>query len=109
MGDMIEAFRDLTALRQIEGERSRNSASRDFEACQRIAVASGLKLNRKSADHYQLHGPGHRGWLINVYPGNHRLWMDKNRPAAPFLHVRRGEWTLREVINAAIAAGKAVS
>ena len=39
-------------------------------------------------------------WLLNIYPGNRRLYHDQNR-MGPFLSVP-DDWTLLDVVRAAV-------
>lgn len=84
----------------IKRER-RESATGDFREASTLAAQNGLTLTRKSETHYQLTSKS--GWLMNVYPGNCRLYHDRNRPAAPYLRVP-SPWTLADIVRAAIKA-----
>ncbi len=97
-------FKELSAYYAEERAGCRVAATEDFGSSQRRAAGSGLKLVRHSEVHYQLSSLK-RGWLINVYPGNHRLYVDKNRSRAPYLRVPMG-WSLEDVVTAAIVATK---
>lgn len=50
--------------------------------------------------HYQL---STGTWLLNIHPGNKRLYWDRQWKRGPFLAVE-GEWTLVDVVKAAITA-----
>ncbi len=74
----------------------------DSEFAKKIR-GNGMQLSRKSFHHYSLAHTS--GWLINIYPGNCRLYADPNKPAHPFLKVP-SPWTIPQVVNAAIVAQK---
>ena len=86
----------------IKKERSdrRAAALNDFEAARQLASQAGMTLVQCSDVHYQL-SLDKNGWLINVYPGNQRLYHDRNHPKPPFLDVSFG-WGLIDVVKAAI-------
>ena len=82
----------------------RDAASESFPFVRGLAEDHGLKLVCHGDAHYQLEpDTEERGWLVNIYPGNQRLYHDRNRPKAPFLDAGR-PWTLESVVRAAIAA-----
>lgn len=85
-------------------KQSRERAQVDYREASILAEKHGLRLTIKTQAHYQLSKPS--GWLINVYPGNHRLYHDRNRPKPPYLNVPMGLWTLLDVVKAAIEANK---
>jgi len=100
-GDCLDDAASLKA----EKAQSRATATATFQHCLRKARAAGLRLVRHNDAHYQIFGPGERGWLINIYPGNHRLYSDPKRPKAPRLARRMPlDWVLEDVVTAAIAA-----
>lgn len=67
----------------------------------RVARQRGLRLRRRSETHYQLTPRGEdRGWLLNLYPTNSRVWGDRNRPRGPMLNLPYG-WTLMDAVNRA--------
>lgn len=98
-----EALRALNehnhASRREEREGAYTQAASQFGQAQRDAARAGLVLIRRSQAHYQLRAP--EGWLINIYPGNGRLYPDKKRPKPPFLRVPP-IWTLADVVAAAV-------
>jgi len=79
----------------------RGQAAIDWTKAFIAAKDSGMTLKQHSDQHYQLSHPD--GWLLNIYPGNRRLYHDKNRKG-PFLQVPL-EWTLLDVVNAAAKQG----
>lgn len=85
---------------------NREQAEAGFPAARKLAAANGLSLRRYDDTLYQLRSD--RGWLLNVYPGNQRLYSPKDRtPEAPILwaiHERQAAWTLLDVVMAAIRA-----
>ena len=66
---------------QFQEARSkrRKLAASDFEQARNLAETHGLFLVRRTDQHYQL-TPNDDGWLLNLYPGNCRLYGDTNRP-----------------------------
>ena len=100
-------YEAMSALRQeqaketrLQGRLNRAAATEDFATANDLAVRHGLRLSRLSDTHYQLTDGS---WLINVYPGNCRLFADKKKARAPFLDVPK-PWVLDEVVNAAVRA-----
>ncbi len=68
-----------------------------------VAGTAGLRLRQCGDSHYQLE-PFNKKWLQNIYPGNWRLYFDRNRPQKPpYLNLPE-EWTLTDVVMATIAA-----
>lgn len=92
------------AQKQKRRERNRGHAGKVFIDASTRASQRGLQLLRRSDQHYQLIGPD---WLLDVYPGNHRLYRPtpgRRYPTkAPFLKVPYGAWTLMDVVEAAPA------
>ena len=80
----------------------RDQAAIDWTKAFIAAKDSGMTLKRCTDQHYQLSHP--HGWLLNIYPGNRRLYHDKNRAKGPFLNVPH-DWTLPDVVNAAAKQG----
>lgn len=79
-------------------------AGHQFQEAQTLAEANGLYLVRHAKVHYQL-SPDDRSWLLNIYPSNRRLYHDPKKPG-PFLRVPP-DWTLLDVVKAALKAEKA--
>jgi hypothetical protein len=104
MNEDYDVYRVLRAKRQRDGEKRRESANDIFREAQQLAAQAGLTLMQHTDAHYSLSNAPN-GWLVNVYPGNRRLYHDRKRPKAPFLRLERN-WSLVEVVNAAIAAMK---
>ena len=77
-------------------------AKAEYGSAAAFANENNMSLGRVSDSHYQLWGPD-GCWLINMYPGNHRIYSPKHL-LAPYLFVERGNWTLTDVIRAAIEA-----
>jgi hypothetical protein len=78
----------------------RGAAGTDFGAAQRLAARHGLILKRRSESHYQLCRKS-RQWLLNIYPGNCRLYYDRNKQKPPFLTID-SPWTLLGVVEAMV-------
>ena len=101
-----EMWAGLQALRTKRMERAqarRIQAAEDFGEAQQLAAAHGLFLVERSGAHYQL-STEPLGWLLNIYPGNCRIYADPNRAKAPWLKLAYGEWTLRAIVEAAVNA-----
>lgn len=77
----------------------REIAAQQFAEARDIATVAGFGLFQHSDSHYSLRAPG--GWQINIYPGNRRLFHDRNRARAPFLPLRC-DWDLISVVRSAI-------
>ncbi len=85
------------------GQRRRDRAEDDFKAARVLAARHGLRLSMHDTTHYALEHM-RQLWLLNIYPGNRRLYKDENRPTrGPFLRVPT-DWTLIDVVETAIAA-----
>lgn len=95
-----EVFRYLQQNRIQEGAERRAASYNEFDAASQLANQSGMILVRRSEVHYQLRGQA--GWLLNIYPGNRRLYHDRNKPTPPYLKVDP-DWSLMDVVKAAIA------
>ena len=94
---------DFRALNAVDAQRrgeNRLRARGSFADALKRASELGLSLVRRNDTHYQLR-PLDRSWLINLYPGNNRIYRDAGQPkAAPFLDVRH-DWTLLDIVEAA--------
>lgn len=85
-------------------DQKRTQALRDFAQASTLAAQHHLRFSRTNDVQYQLKGKWLCGtpWLINVYPGNCRLYHDPQK-IAPFLKVS-SDWGLLNVIQSAIKA-----
>ena len=95
--------------RQSQANRDRRTrvATADFLAAARLADEHGWTLACHSYVHFALRHKA-KGWLINIYPSNQRLYHDAQH-RGPFLRVCDGgqeEWTLMDVVYAAIDAAE---
>jgi len=81
---------------------NRSEAGDEFEQAQTLAEKNGMLMRKCSESHYQLKSECDN-WLVNIYPGNRRLYHDKNR-MGPYLKVPY-DWGLLDVV---IAASKKV-
>jgi hypothetical protein len=84
-------------------EKRRDAAEAAFPEARALAASAEFRLLRHSVAHYQLWSPD-RKWLLNIYPGNRRLFHDKEK-SGPYLRVP-DEWTLLDVVQAAIRQGE---
>lgn len=92
-----KAYRNgMRQLRKDRGEENRQRSSEDFLRALDTANANGLDLLCHSEVHYQLRD-FKRTWLLNLYPGNGRVWGK-----GPRLNLESG-WTLSDAVKAAIA------
>jgi hypothetical protein len=104
MSDVGDLYRDIGECRVTEGIVRRRAASDDFQSALRRCNAVGLLLKRHNATHYSLTHPV-KAWRLNIHPGNRRIYMDRNRPKAPFLKLPE-DWSLEDVVTAAILANE---
>ena len=97
-GEDYEHYKEARRERALDGEDNREKATREFaEAC-KMATPLGLCLIQKSPQHYQIM-PTNRRWLLNLYPGNQRVYTDPNKPErGPYLGLRI-PWGLVDVIE----------
>lgn len=87
---------------RVRDGASRRAASKEaFAAARQLAAQAGMTLVQHTEVHYGLQSPA--GWLLNIYPGNRRLYHDRQKPKPPFLKVRP-DWTLMDIVKAAVAA-----
>ncbi len=104
MSDMVDVFQAMRAERQAWGQANRERAIEDFETARAMAQKHGLALVQYGDAHYALihYVNGKAMWRHHIYPGNQRICMDRQMPArAPFLKVPC-DWTLVDVVRAAI-------
>lgn len=104
MSDMIDGFRWQKGQRKARGECLRTCAISDFgEACA-YSADHDMMLYRRTEVHYQLRHLTN-GWILDIYPGNQRLYRPNRKPRAPFLTLKLDDdvetWTLMDVVKAA--------
>jgi hypothetical protein len=105
VGEIGDYFKAIKEEVRRDRQENRSDAMQAFFAAKKLASANGLELRRVSDVHYHLRKPG--CWLINFYPGNQRIYHDKNLPKPPFLRFAPGDAiTLEKMVNAAIEAEK---
>ena len=93
-----EFWQALKAIRQMSATELRRAAIFDFPVAERIAKLIGLELVQRSEVHYQIKSPV--GWIINVYPGNRRIYhQPKQKARGPFFDLP-SEWDLFDVLEA---------
>ena len=88
---------DSEARQQRKAAR-RQQAGSDFAVASTLAAQHGLAFVRKTDAHYHLY-PHNRQWLLNVYPGNCRLYNDPNKQTQPPYLGIPTPWTLTEVVQ----------
>lgn len=98
MSDMGDMYNVVKQERQQDSQRRRDHNAAIFEQARDYAASHGMILWRCSDVQYQLCGGN--GWLINLYPGNQRIFRDINKPRAPRLSVSC-EWDLMDVVKEA--------
>jgi hypothetical protein len=104
MSDMGEVFQAMRAERQAQGQTNRDRAAEGFQAARALAKEHGLALVQYGDAHYALirYVSGKAMWRHHIHPGNQRICMDRQMPTrAPFLKVPC-DWTLVDVVQAAI-------
>ena len=106
MSDIGDYWKDVSPLLKREAEQRaqgrRDDAESLFSAARAIAAKNGLLLKKHTDVHYQLRWPD--GAILDIYPGRGRLYSNPARkPRSPRLTVP-DEWTLVDVVNAAVAA-----
>ena len=100
MSEIGEVYKALKAIDNEARAEIRDEAAQQYAEASAKAKKHGFELKNCSYAHYQLKTDK---WIINLYPGNGRIYADKNQKAkAPFLKVPIG-WTLMDVVDAAIA------
>lgn len=101
MSEISESYLALKLDRQRRGHERCDQACREFPEAERVARECGLKLLKRSATHFQLTPLISLGsWLINLYPGNQRVYFDRNRGRAPYLALP-DDWDLKDAVKAA--------
>ena len=101
MGDTGDLWRESKELQQRKKELNRNQATADYDQAARLAKDHGLELRKISAVHYQLIRPKPTYWILNIYPGNQRLYGDnKHRP--PFVEIKAKPWNLNLLVSSVI-------
>jgi len=108
MGQLYQEMRDYRRDRRFRervAKDRRELAVEMFEDAAGIAEQAGLSLVQRTQAHYHLL-PADGSWLINLYPGNQRIYHDRNKPG-PFLRLARDRaWDLIDAVEAAITALK---
>lgn len=101
MSEVGDMWRDVRDERFAAKLSRRSMEAETFDSLAKYAREVGLELKQCSQSHYQLtcQDPA---WLLNIYPGNRRLYWDPNR-RGPFLKVEE-PWCIRNVIIAATKA-----
>lgn len=96
-----EEFKILAKNRSQESAQRRLLSKENYNIAVQLATKAGIELIKKTEFHYQLKN----NWLINVYPGNQRLYHDRNFPKPPFLKIKP-DWNLLDIVEAAILASE---
>jgi hypothetical protein len=88
-----EIYKILRAERAKEGEQRRQSALRDYKSAAALANQVGWQFRCHSEVHYSLRKPQENSWILNIYPGNRRLYKICGEKAPTF---RRKVWSQSE-------------
>jgi len=81
-------------------EARRQQARKDFGTALALAREVGWEFLEHTDAHYQLRTPN---WWLEIYPGNLRLYRNRDKGKSPFLNLPQ-IWRLTEVVQAAIVA-----
>jgi len=95
---MFGVYAAMKEERKALGTARRSAAKSGYPAAARMAAQHGLTLLRRTSVHYQLVWPN--GGVLDIYPGNKRLYRQKGKTRAPFLKVKP-DWILFDVVSAA--------
>lgn len=96
MSDIGDLFKALKNQRIEEGRERRSLNVNDFSNAKELAEKANLKLIQKSDVHYQL--KFNDEWIVNIYPGNQRLYSDRNKNKPPYIEIEEN-WTLTDVVQ----------
>ena len=96
----FDFWRESKRVRQERGERNRRTADHEFEDARELARRHGMTLIMRCESHYQLRKP--REWLQNIYPGNRRLYYDRNQRHKPPYVKLPENWGIIDVVKAYI-------
>ena len=93
-----DVFKVLKQERQAQGYKRRRQAWEDFKPAAQAASQFGMILVQHTETHYSLRHQ--KGWILNIYPGNRRLYRDPNtHTRSPYLKLPE-DWTLIDVVEA---------
>lgn len=101
---IYDVYKAMKSENAEAGRHRVRIAEADFKAVSGLASNNGLVLMRHEPGHYSLRSL--KGWILNIYPGNQRLYRDSKRAIkAPFLRLSEtDDWSLRDVVSAAIVS-----
>jgi hypothetical protein len=106
MTEEYGVFKALQQERAKEGAARRNASKEHYALARQFAAQADMTLTQHTEIHYSLQSPA--GWILNIYPGNRRLYHDRNCPKPPFLKIKP-DWTLIDVVQAAIVASGSIN
>lgn len=96
-----EVYDFLKDERKKEGQSNRQKAKDDFKEASTLAAQNGLRLSKCDGGvRYRLEKL--KVWIKDIYPGNSRIYCPNQDKKGPFLQLPL-EWTLLDVVKAAIA------
>lgn len=98
---MIEDYDKHKEEMQRQAHGRKGKSERQFEEAVEWARKFDLELVKCNDAQYNLWGPN-RTWLIQIYPGNSRLYSPPSK-RGPYLHGFKGrKWVLMDVVIAAV-------
>ena len=83
MSEIIDTFKAMEAERKRLGWDRYDRFIVEFPDAEKLASSGGFRL-RKLDDGMVYHLSRRGEWTLQIYPTNHRLYSDRNRPA-PFV------------------------
>ncbi len=86
--------------RGVHRRARRADATTEFDRAAKLAEENGFRMRKCSDAHYQLVHV-EKDWLLNIYPGNGRLYNDPHRKP-PYFGLEPG-FSLIQVVQRAIA------
>lgn len=86
----------------IKQQRCCEAAFNSLHSCQKLANKHGLNVTKHTDYHYSIE-PKDKQWKVHFYPGNRRIYQDKNKPKlASHLKVFKNAPTLQNVLESLI-------
>lgn len=99
MSEQVEIWKAMEELRKQEGEQRRQLAHSQLKEAQTLLRGTRIKLSPM--------GQGYRfessDYMIDVYPGNQRIYAPNPKKRGPWLNLPE-EWTLLDVSRALLDA-----
>ena len=95
-------YKDMRKLEEENKAESRQNSVNLYVEAAKLAKQVGWILRKHTDAHYSLWESA-EGFLLNIYPGNERLYYDYKKKKGPFLKLEIN-WNILDVIKAAIVA-----